>query len=158
MLGSTGNYAKLVGTRYSQNACKLKDKKGISMSEEDKYGLKMLDIDDEARGILAYSIDGGSISKDAAAPIWERLDKAKAHNKKIRLYAEMSALPKASGALVMDKLKRLGAIFTTIDKMAIVGDSGWMDVYAKIVDPITTFDVRHFPTEQKDEALTWILE
>ncbi len=128
------------------------------MSEESKYGLKMLAIDNEKRGILAYSIDGGKISEDAAAPIWKRFDDAKDQGKKVRLYAEMSALPKASGGLVMEKLKRLGTIFTTIDRMAIVGDSGWMDVYAKIVDPITTFDVKHFATEQKDEAIAWISE
>ena len=68
----------------------------------------------------------------------------------------MLAIPKASGALVMDKLKRLGTILTTMERMAIVGDSSWMDVYAKIVDPITRFNVRHFTLEQKEEARAWI--
>lgn len=128
------------------------------MSEGNRYGLKMLEIDDAEGGILAYSIDGGDISEDAASIIWQRFDEAKAAGKKIRLYAEMSALPKASSRLVMDKLKRLGTIFTTIDRMAIVGDSGWMDVYAKIVDPITKFDVKHFTSEQKEEAISWLNE
>ena len=128
------------------------------MSEESKYGLKMLEIDNEERGILAYSIDGGKISEDAAAPIWKRFDDAKAQRKKIRLYAEMSALPKASGGLVMDKLKRLGTV--RYDHFLTNGwsISGWMDVYAKIVDPITKFDVKHFATEQKGEAIAWIRE
>lgn len=128
------------------------------MSEASKYGLKMLDIDSAERGILAYSIDGGEISDDAASIIWQRFDAAKAAGTKIRLYAEMSALPKASGKLVMDKLKRLGTIFTTIDRMAIVGDAGWMDVYAKIVDPITKFEVKHFSSEQTEESVNWITE
>lgn len=126
------------------------------MSEGAKYGLKILEIDDAESGILAYSVDGGDISEDAAAIIWQRFDDAKAEEKKIRLYAQMSAIPKASGTLVMDKLKRLGTILTTMDRMAIVGDSGWMDVYAKIVDPITRFDVRHFTLEQREEAIAWI--
>ena len=128
------------------------------MSEVRKYGLKMLGFDSAEKGILAYSIDGGEISEEAAATIWKRFDDAKAEGRKIRLYAEMSALPKTSGRLVMDKLKRLGTIFTTIDRMAIIGDAGWMDVYAKIVDPITKFDVKHFTTDQKDEAISWIRE
>ena len=126
------------------------------MTEESGYGLKILEIDNAAGGILAYSVDGGKISEDAAAPIWQRFDDAKAAGKKIRLYAEMSAIPMVSGGLVIDKLKRLGTIFTTIDRMAIVGDAGWLDVYAKIVDPITKFDVRHFTREQQEEAITWI--
>lgn len=128
------------------------------MSEVSKYGLKMLEFDSAENGILAYSIDGGEISHEAAATIWQRFDDAKAEGRTIRLYAEMSALPKTSGRLVMDKLKRLGTIFTTIDRMAIIGDAGWMDVYAKIVDPITKFNVRHFTTDQKDEAISWIRE
>ena len=58
----------------------------------------------------------------------------------------------------MDKLKRLGTIFSTMERMAIVGDAGWMDVYAKIVDPITKFDVRHFTVEQKKDAICWLKE
>ena len=128
------------------------------MSEGSRYGLKMLEIDNADRGILAYSVDGGDISDDAAAIIWQRFDEAKAKGKKIRLYAEMSALPKVSGKLVSDKLKRLATIFKTIDRMAIVGDAGWMDVYAKIVDPITKFEVKHFTVDQKEEASAWITE
>ena len=128
------------------------------MSEDRRYGLKMLDFDDAEGGILAYSIDGGDISDDAAAIIWQRFDDAQAAGRKIRLYAEMSAIPKVSGKLVADKLKRLGAIFTTMDRMAIVGDAGWMDIYAKIVDPITRFDVKHFTSEQKEEAVAWLRE
>ncbi len=120
--------------------------------------MKMLEIDNAERGILAYSVDGGDISDDAASIIWQRFDEAKAKGKKIRLYAEMPALPKVSGKLVSDKLKRLATIFKTIDRMAIVGDAGWMDVYAKIVDPITKFEVKHFTVDQKEEASAWIRE
>ena len=119
-------------------------------------GLKILEIDNAETGILAYSIDGGDIPEKASATIWQRFDEAKAKGEKIRLYAEMSALPKVSGKLVMDKLKRLGTIFSTVDRMAIVGYSGWMDIYAKIVNPITNFDVKHFTSDQKEEAIAWI--
>ncbi len=79
-----------------------------NMSEQIEYGLKLLDFDSAEDNILAYSIDGGKISKDAAALIWKRFDDAKDAGEKIRLYAEMSALPKVNGRLVIDKLKRLG--------------------------------------------------
>ena len=119
-------------------------------------GLHFLEIDNVETGILAYSIDGGDIPEEASATIWQRFDDAKAKGEKIRIYAEMSALPKVSGKLVMEKLKRLKTIFTTIDRMAIVGDAGWMDVYATIVDPITKFDVKHFNMDQKEEAIAWM--
>lgn len=126
------------------------------MSEAKKYGLKILDIDNEEQGILAYSVDGGNISEDVADVIWQRFDDAKASGKKIRIYAEMLALPKTSAGVVIDKLKRLGTIFSTMERMTIVGDAGWMEVYAKIVDPITKFDIKHFTVEQKEDAISWL--
>lgn len=120
-------------------------------------GLKILEIDNAETGILAYSLDSGEISEEASSTIWQRFDDAKSKGEKIRIYAEMSALPKVSGKLVMEKLKRLGTIFSTVDRMAIVGDAGWMEVYAKIVDPITKFEVKHFTLDQK-EAIAWMEE
>ena len=121
-------------------------------------GLTILEIDNAELGILAYSVDGGDIPEEASSIIWQRFDDAKIKGEKIRIYAEMSALPKVSGKLVMEKLKRLGTIFSTVDRMAIVGDTGWMDVYAKIVDPITKFEVKHFTVDQKEEAIAWMKE
>ena len=127
------------------------------MNEDAKMGLRILDIDDEEAGILAYAIDG-KISEDDAAPIWRRFEAAKANDKKIRIYAEMSGLPRTSGAVIVEKLKHLSSIMSTMEKMAIVGDAGWIGIYTKIADPITKFDIKHFPTEQKDEAIAWIRE
>ena len=121
-------------------------------------GLKMLELDNAEAGILAYSIDSGDIPEEASSTIWQRFDDAKAKGEKIRIYAEMLALPKVSGKLVIEKLKRLGTIFSTLDRMAIVGDAGWMDIYAKIVDPITKFEVKHFTVDQKEEAIAWMKE
>jgi len=121
-------------------------------------GLKILEIDNAETGILAYSVDSGEISEEASSTIWQRFDDAKSKGEKIRIYAEMSALPKVSGKLVMEKLKRLGTIFSTVDRMAIIGDAGWMEVYAKIVDPITKFEIKHFTLDQKEEAIAWMEE
>ena len=127
------------------------------MNEEAKVGLRILDIDDEEEGILAYAIDG-KITEADAAPIWERFEAAKANDKKIRIYAEMSGLPSASGTVIVEKLKHLSSIMSTMEKMAIVGDAGWMGIYTRIADPLTKFDIKHFSREQKDEAVAWIRE
>ena len=128
------------------------------MNDETTAGLRFLDIDDEAAGILAYAVDGSKITEDEVAPVWQRFEDAKAEGKKIRIYAEMSGMPSTSGAVIVDKFKHLRSIMTTMERMAIVGDAGWMGIYAKLVDPITKFDIRHFTTEQRDEATAWIRE
>ncbi len=126
--------------------------------EEAKTGLRFLEIDDEAAGILAYAVDGGEISECDVASVWTRFEDAKANGRKIRIYAEMSAMPSASGAVIVEKFKHLRSIMSTMDRMAIVGDAAWMGIYAKIVDPITKFDIKRFTTEQRDQAVAWIRE
>ncbi|THB76115.1 MAG: STAS/SEC14 domain-containing protein [Desulfobulbaceae bacterium] len=124
----------------------------------DDSALKLLEIDNASEGILAYSVDSGDISDEVATIIWKRFDDAKAAGSKIRIYAEMSAMPKISGDIVMEKLKRLGTILSTVERFVIVGDAAWMDIYAKIVNPITRYDVKHFPSDQKEAARSWLME
>jgi len=128
------------------------------MNEEATTGFRFLDIDDEAAGIMAYAVDGGKLAEADIAPVWERFEDAKANDKKIRIYAEMSGIPSTSGAVIVEKFKHLGSIMSTMERMAIVGDAGWMGIYAKLADPITKFDIRHFTLEQRDEAVAWIRE
>jgi hypothetical protein len=127
----------------------------MTMSET-KTGMRLLDIDDPASGILAYAVDGGGITEAQADPIWRRFDEAKEAGTKIRVYAEMAGFPSVEGGVILDKLKRLWTIMSTIERMAVVGDAGWLGIYAKLVDPITKPDIKHFTSDQKDDALAWL--
>jgi hypothetical protein len=126
------------------------------MSEEASAAFRLLDIDDPAGGLLAYAIDRGDLEDQALDGIWKRFDDAAASGSKIRVYAEMAGVPSVNASMILDKLKRLGTIMSTVERMAIVGDAGWLDLYTKIVDPITKPDIKHFTTDQRDEALAWV--
>lgn len=126
------------------------------MPEQKKDGLIPLDIDDEANGILAYAVDDGEILDSDADWIWQRFDAAKAEGRKLRIFAEMRAVPRFHAGLVAEKLKRFRTLLTTMERIAVVGDQGWLDIYAKIVDPITRFEVRHFTMEERQEAIDWV--
>ena len=126
------------------------------MTEGRGSGLRLLDIDDAASGLLAYSIERGEMDDAALDAIWQRFEEAKAAGTKVRIYAEMSGFPSVSASMIIDKLKRLGIILSTLERMAIVGDAAWLDFYAKIADPITKPDIKHFTTEQREKALAWL--
>ena len=126
------------------------------MTGSERYGLRLHRFDDAAAGILAYEVDGGELTEDKANPVWARFDAAKAEGRKLRLYAEMHAIPHVQGAVILDKLKRIGTLLSTMERLAIVGDRGWLGIYEKLVDPVTRFDIRHFTTDQADEALAWL--
>ena len=126
------------------------------MGEDSLTGVELLESDDVGNGILAYAIGSGEIDDERLAVIWRRFEDAAEAGTKVRIYAEMRAMPSIRGGIVMDKLKRLGTIMSVTERMAIVGDQGWLDLYAKIVDPITKPAIKHFTTDQKEEALAWV--
>ncbi|MBT8444488.1 MAG: STAS/SEC14 domain-containing protein [Gammaproteobacteria bacterium] len=128
------------------------------MSEEAKTGWQLLPMDDEGAGILAYAVGDGQISEGDVAPIWPRFDAAAASGNKIRVYAEMHAMPSVSGGMIVEKLKHLKNIMSTVERMALVGDAGWMEIYAKLADPITKAEIRHFSLDQSEAAKNWIWE
>jgi len=127
------------------------------MTSSEATGLQLLDLDDAEASIIAYAV-GGKITSEQAQEIWDRVDAAAAEGQKLRLYYEMQGLPSAEPSVFLDKMKRMGKIMRTIERMAIIGDQRWLGAYAKIVDPITKMDIRHFTTEQKEEAAEWIRE
>ncbi len=126
------------------------------MAGDEQSGIRLLHIDDPAGGLLAYATQKGEISEDLVEAVYKRFDDAKAGGTKIRVYAEMSAIPSIDASMILDKLKHLGTIMSAVERMAIVGDAGWLDLYARIIDPITKPDIKHFTTEQKADALVWL--
>ena len=126
------------------------------MGDAQGFGLRLHRFDDAAAGLLAYEVDGGDLTEDKATPVWARFEAAKSEGRKLRVYAEMHAIPHVQGGVILDKLKRIGTLLSTMDRLAIVGDHGWLGIYEKLVDPVTRFDIRHFTTDQADEALAWL--
>lgn len=122
---------------------------------DDPTGLVFLDFNDPDAGLLAYAIHGGDLEPEAVQPVWDCIDAARDHGTKLRIYFELHAMPKPHLGVIGDKLKRLGTIWTHIERMAIVGDQGWLEYYEKIVDPITRFDIRWFPIADAEEARAW---
>ena len=60
--------------------------------------------------------------------------------------------------MYLDKLKALGTILKTIERVAVIGDQRWLAAYTAIFDPITKADLRYFTTEEKETAAAWIRE
>ena len=57
-----------------------------------------------------------------------------------------------------DKAKHMRAIFGTVERMAIIGDAGWMTVWATVFDPVTKPHLRPYNTDQGKEALACLRE
>jgi SpoIIAA-like len=127
------------------------------MTDLETPGLQLLDIDDAEAGLIAYTV-GGKITAEQTQEIWDRVDAAAEGGRKLRFYCEMHGFPTAESSVYIEKLKHVGKLMKTIERMAIVGDQRWIGAYTKIMDPITKPDLRHFTSEQVADARAWIRE
>jgi len=119
-------------------------------------GFVLLDIDDSDESLIAYALDEGEVTDDKLEPYWKRFDAAVDDGRKLRIYAEMHGLPSFGNQLVVEKLKRLTAARSAIERMALVGDAEWLGAYAKAAAPMFKAEIRHFPMAERDDALAWV--
>jgi len=125
------------------------------MNETSDTSLELLEFDEPEGQLMAYAVHG-KITAEAAAPIFERFSRAREAGTKIRIFADMQDYGGFELGVVGEKAKHLGAIFKTVERMAVVGDAGWMAIWAKVFDPVTKPDLHHFSSDQHDEALSWL--
>jgi hypothetical protein len=52
----------------------------------------------------------------------------------------------------------VGTLWKGIEKVAIVGDSRWLEIYIGIMDHLTPQELRHFSPDEKDVAFRWLVE
>lgn len=116
-----------------------------------------LDFDEPEGRLIAYEV-GGKITAEQARPLFDRIERAAAEGRKLRVYYELHGFPTSEPGVLLEKLKHLGTILKTIERIAIVGDQRWLTAYTVIFDPITKADIRNFKSDDQAAARTWIQE
>lgn len=127
------------------------------MTETAATTFRPLEIDEPEGRLIAYEV-GGKVTAEQAEPLFARIKKAASEGRKLRLYYELHGLPSTEGSVVVEKFKNLGTILKTIERVAIVGDQGWLSVYTAVADPITKMEIQSFKTDQREAARAWIQE
>ena len=120
-------------------------------------GLITLDFNDPISGILAYRVEG-KVTAEQGHEVFTAIGEAAEEGRKLRLYYEIEGLPTAAPSVYLEKVRSLPAIFKTLERMALVGDQGWLGIYAKLFDPITRMEIRHFLENEADAAIAWLRE
>ena len=116
-----------------------------------------LDFDEPEGRLIAYEV-AGKITAEQARPLFDRIERAAGEGRKLRLYYELHGFPTSEPSVILEKLKHLGTILKTIERVAIVGDQRWLSAYTAIFDPITKADIRNFKSEDRAAARAWIQE
>jgi len=106
--------------------------------------------------VVAAELDGKMTAEDMKALV-ERLQSIVDRGEKALLYLDMKNYQGYELGAVSEKLKHIGMLWKALDKYAIVGDKRWMEIWIKVVNPLTPQQIRHFRPDQTDAAWGWLL-
>ena len=107
--------------------------------------------------IVAYELHG-HFSADDMRGLLSHLEAEMEKRGKLRLYQDVSEYGGVELAAIREKFKHIGKLWSGIEKVAVVGDQRWMEIWVGIVDPITPQQLKYFPVEEKGAAFAWLNE
>ncbi len=107
--------------------------------------------------IVAYELHG-HFSADDMRGLLSHLEAEMDKRGKLRLYQDVSEYGGVELAAIREKFKHIGKLWSGIEKVAVVGDQRWMEIWIGIVDPITPQQLKYFPVGEKDTAFAWLNE
>ena len=118
-------------------------------------GIRFIDPPQPNERVLAYELTGDFTGDDMRTFI-ERLEKISNSGQKALLYQDMTDRGSVDFEAITEKFKNLGTIWRAVEKIAVVGDRRWLEIYIGIVDHLTPQQMKYFDHSQKAEAFAWL--
>lgn len=118
-------------------------------------GIRFIDPPQPNERVLAYEVSGHFTGDDMRAFI-EKLEQISDRGQKALLYQEMGEREGFDFEAVTEKLKNMGTIWRAVERIAVVGEARWLEIYIGIVDHLTPQQMKYFDRSEKDAAFTWL--
>ncbi len=119
-------------------------------------GMRFIEPPQPDDRVVAAEILGQMTAEDMKALV-ERLQAIVDRGEKALLFVDMKDYEGFELGVVSEKLKHIGMLWKALDKYAVVGDKRGMEIWIKIVDPLTHQEIKHFHPDKTDEAWAWLL-
>ena len=118
-------------------------------------GIRFIDPPEPNERLLAYELSGDFTGDDMRSFV-ERLEKIANSSQKALLYQDMVDRGSFDFETIKVKIQNLGTIWRSVEKIAVVGESKWLEVYIGLVDHLTPQQVKYFDSSEKAEAFAWL--
>jgi hypothetical protein len=86
----------------------------------------------------------------------ERLEKITGSGEKALLYQHITGRGHFDLETVKVKFQNVGKIWKGIEKVALIGDAKWLDIYISVIDHLTPQDMKYFDATEKQAAFEWL--
>jgi hypothetical protein len=126
---------------------------GEIMSES---GMRFIEPPQPNNRVVAAELHGQMTIEDMRAMI-DRLQVIVDRGEKALLFLDMKKYEGFELGVASEKLKHIGMLWKALDRYAIIGDTRWMEIWIKIINPLTHQEIRQFHSDKTDEAWTWLL-
>ena len=119
-------------------------------------GIRFIEPPEANDRVVAVEVTGELTAEDMTTMI-DRIQAIVDRGEKALLYVDMHGYDGWEFGVATEKLKHMGMLWRAFDRYAIVGADRWVDVWVKIVDPLTPQQIRSFAPESADDAWGWLL-
>lgn len=119
-------------------------------------GIRYIEPPTPDERVIAYEIVG-HVTVEDMREITERVERVMGSGKKALLYQDMESRDGFEPGVVAEKLKHMKTLWKGIEKIAVLGDSRWLEIYIGAADVITPQQMKHFNTSEQKEAFAWLM-
>ncbi len=117
--------------------------------------IRFIDPPEPNERLLAYELSGDFTGDDMRSFL-ERREKIASSGQKALLYQDMVDRGSFDFETIKVKLQNLGMIWRSVEKIAIIGDARWLEIYVGVADHLTPQQMKYFDRSEKDEAFAWL--
>jgi len=118
-------------------------------------GIRFIDPPEPNERLLAYEL-AGDFTGDDMRTFVERIEKIASSGHKALLYQDMVDRGSFDFETIKVKLQNLGMIWRSVEKIAIIGDARWLEIYVGVADHLTPQQMKYFDRSEKGEAFAWL--
>ena len=118
-------------------------------------GIRFIDPPEPNERLLAYEL-AGDFTGDDMRTFVERIEKIASSGHKALLYQDMVDRGSFDFETIKVKLQNLGMIWRSVEKIALIGDARWLEIYVGVADHLTPQQMKYFDRSEKDEAFAWL--
>ncbi len=112
----------------------------------------------EEGNIIGFRLNG-RIEDEEFDEITEKIEEMLEEHNKLRVYAEIEKIGGMSVNTFMKDIHFKLKHWRDFEKEAVVSDKGWLESWVGIADKLFPhIEVKHFSTDEKEEAKEWLKE
>jgi hypothetical protein len=119
-------------------------------------GMRFIEPPQPDDRVVAVEMKGEMTGEDMKAMV-ERFQAVLDRGEKALLFIDMTGYEGFELGVIGEKFKNIGMLWNALDKYAVVGDKRWMEAWIKIIDPLTSPQIKHFQPEETEAAWAWLL-